>query len=187
MTRKIGIAVMLIAATIGFSAEVLANDAADSAGRTAKMFERMKTLVGEWQGTFEWTGGRTGAGDLRATYALTGAGSVIMEHLQMSGSVPSMSSLYHLDGADLRMTHFCGARNQPRLKASMIGAGAERADFAFVDATGLTKNGYVQAASIQIVDADHVTITFEFGGGPPQLSGTEHIKLERVRPAGASG
>jgi hypothetical protein len=187
MKKEIGIAVMLIAATIGPSAGVFANDAADSAERSARMFEHMKTLVGEWQGTFEWTGGRTGAGDLRATYALTGAGSVIMEHLQMGGSVPSMSSLYHLDGADLRMTHFCAARNQPRLKASRVGAGAERADFALVDATGLTKNGYVQAASIQIVDADHVTITFEFGGGPPQMSGTEHIKLERVRPAAPGG
>ena len=29
-----------------------------------RMFERMKTLTGEWEGTFDWTGGRTGSGTL---------------------------------------------------------------------------------------------------------------------------
>jgi hypothetical protein len=189
MMDRISVAALL-ALTIGLSAPALAGDsdagkADGSAERSARMFERMKTLVGEWQGTYEWTGGRTGSGELRVTYALTGAGSVLMEHLHQGGDVPSMSSLYHLDGADLRMTHFCGARNQPRLKADTIGAGAEQADFSFVDVTGLTKNGYVQAATLRILDADHVDITFKFGGGPPNLSGTELIKLERVRTAAA--
>jgi hypothetical protein len=179
----------LAALAIGLSTPVFGDDldaAADDAERSAQMFERMKTLVGEWRGTYEWTGGRTGTGDLRATYALTGAGSVVMEHLHMGGA-PSMSSLYHLDGADLRLTHFCAARNQPRLKADRIAFDADKAEFAFVDVTGLTKNGYVRTASIEIVDADHVNITFEFGGGPPQLGGTERIKLERVRAARGGG
>jgi hypothetical protein len=191
MTARIGISGVLVALTVGLSAPVFAGDDMDksvaSAERSAKMFERIRALVGEWQGTYEWTGGRTGSGNLRATYALTGAGSVVMEHLLMSDGVPSMSSLYHLDGADLRVTHFCGARNQPRLKADMIGVAAQEVDFGFVDVTGLTSNGYVQRASLQIVDADHINITFEFGGGPPQFSGTESIKLERVRPATATG
>src|SRR5262245_5424025 len=96
MTARIGISGVLVRLAVGLSAPVFAGDDMDksvaSAERSAKMFERIKALVGEWQGTYEWTGGRTGSGNLRATYALTGAGSVVMEHLLMSDGVPSMSS-----------------------------------------------------------------------------------------------
>jgi hypothetical protein len=51
---------------------------------------------------------------------LTGNGSALVESLIMGG-VPTMTTVYHLDEADLRMTHYCGAKNQPRLKAAKAG------------------------------------------------------------------
>ncbi len=145
-----------------------------------RMLTRLRSLEGDWEGTMEWSHGRTGSGTLKASYYVTGVGSAVVENLIM-GDSPTMTSVYHLDGADLRMTHFCGARNQPRLKASKIDEAAGTAEFAFVDITNSSpKAGHVEHFFIHFLDPDHVNLVFTFGGGPG--SGVENIVLKRVRP-----
>src|SRR5438045_8155180 len=101
-----------------------------------KALGQIKALIGNWSGTFQWTGGRNNSGSMNASYYLTGNGSALVENL-MNESTPVMPSVYHLDGRDLRMTHFCGAQNQPRLKARRIDLDHGAIDFEFVDATNL--------------------------------------------------
>jgi hypothetical protein len=151
---------------------------------SARMFERMGRLVGAWEGTLEWSGARTDSGRLRVNYHSTGGGSALVEDLLMTESdVPSMTTVYHLDGADLRMTHYCAAMNQPRLKATRIDDAAGSASFTFVDVTNAsTHPAYVDAFSIHIIDPDHLNLKFEFGGASPKRA-TENIVLQRVKPA----
>ena len=78
----------------------------DNSGEGA--LARLRTLAGEWEGTFTWTGARKDTGAMNATYYLTGNNSAVVENLTMAG-VPTMTSVYHLNGAELRMTHYCGA------------------------------------------------------------------------------
>jgi hypothetical protein len=146
-----------------------------------RMFERLKTLTGEWEGTFEWSGGRTGSGNLRVSYYLTGGGSALVENLVMGG-VPTMTTVYHLDGNELRMTHYCAARNQPRLKAVRFDEPQASAEFTLVDVTGVgPKNpGYVEAFFVRLLDADQLNLRFTFGGGPGR-SGVENILVRRIR------
>src|SRR5215470_20410230 len=80
---------------------------------SSKALDQIKALIGNWSGTFQWTGGRHDSGSMNASYYLTGNGSAVVENL-INESTPVMTSVYHLDGRDLRMTHFCGAQNQPR-------------------------------------------------------------------------
>ena len=147
-----------------------------------RMFERLKTLTGEWEGTFEWSGGRTGSGNLRVTYSLTGGGSALVENLVMGG-VPTMTTVYHLDGSDLRMTHYCAARNQPRLKAVRFDEAQGSAEFALVDVTGVgPKNpGHVQAFFVRLFDPERINLRFTFGGGSTRTA-VENILVRRVRP-----
>jgi hypothetical protein len=154
----------------------------NSAG--VRMFDRMRGLTGAWEGTLEWSGGRTGSGKLRVNYRLTGAGSALVEDLLMTESdIPTMTSVYHLDGADLRMTHYCAAKNQPRLKATSIDDATESATFTFVDVTNASANpSYVDGFSIHIIDSDHLNLKFEFGGASPKRA-TENIFLRRVNAA----
>ena len=102
----------------------------------AAALAQLRGLAGQWEGSFEWTGARTATGKMNATYSETANGSAVVENLTVDG-VPSMMSVYHLDGEDLRMTHYCAAQNQPRLRASQIDIAKGILDFEFVDATNL--------------------------------------------------
>ena len=120
---------------------------------------------------------------MKARYFTTGYGSAVVETL-ISDGVPSMTTVYHADGPDLRMTHYCGARNQPRLKSSKIDLAAGTVEFVFVDATNLSSPDapHVTGLSVLFGDADHVTLTFTFqASGKPAF---ERISLQRVPPSG---
>jgi len=152
----------------------------------ATAFEQFKSLAGDWEGTYEWTGARTAGGSLSATYYLTGNGSALVENLIME-RVPSMTSVYHLDGTDLRMTHYCAAQNQPRLKAGRIDLAQGTIDFAFVDITNLRGPDapHVRGLEMRIIDSNHLMLTFLFQSGNKESR--ERIVLKRVEKASGNG
>jgi hypothetical protein len=139
---------------------------------------RLRSLEGKWSGTYEWTG-RADKGETVATYHVTGNGSAVIEDLAMNGK-PSMTSAYHLDNGDLRMTHYCGAGNQPRLKASAVDLAANRFRFELLDITNLAAPDapHVQGFTLQIVDNDHLVLDFDFTA--KGKSSVEHIVLTRA-------
>lgn len=144
----------------------------------AEAFERLKGLVGEWKGSYEWSGARSGGGEIHATYYLSGYGATLIENLS-DGTEISMTSAYHLDGDSLRMTHFCAAANQPRLRANSTLGDVLR--FEFVDATNLAdpEDGHVHAFELHFKDSDHITLRFTFlqDGGESY----EDVELTRER------
>jgi hypothetical protein len=152
--------------------------AAPAESPAGKMLDRLKTLEGSWEGTLEWSQGRTGTGTLTASYLVTGHSSAVIETLVM-GDAPSMTTVYHLDGGDLRMTHYCAAGNQPRLRASAIDEATRTATFAFVDVTDSAAHpAWVNAFQIRVLDDDHLRLEFTFGGGSGK--GVETILLHRT-------
>lgn len=139
---------------------------------------RLAQLKGHWTGTFAWTGARTDHGVMDATYTTTGNGTAVVETL-LSGDTPMMTTVYHLDGADLRMTHYCAARNQPRLKADSIDLDKGMIDFDFVDATNLASPAapHVHGFAIHFVNDNEIELQFRFtAGGKESL---ERIALKR--------
>ncbi len=146
---------------------------------SSKALGQIKALIGNWSGTFQWTGGRTDRGSMNATYYVTGNGSAVVENLT-NENTPVMTSVYHLDGRDLRMTHFCGAQNQPRLKARRLDLDHGAIDFEFVDATNLRSPDapHVHGLEIRLIDANHLTLTFLFQSG--SVESREEINLKRT-------
>ncbi|MGH9424386.1 MAG: hypothetical protein ACRD3J_30725 [Thermoanaerobaculia bacterium] len=143
-------------------------------------FDWIKALAGQWSGTFHWSGARSDEGSMEATYYLTGNGSAVVENLSIGGQ-PVMTSVYHLNGSELRMTHFCGAGNQPRLKATTIKPDKKIIRFDFVDITNLSTDarlsGHVDGLEMRLVDNNHITLEFSFkGAGKASL---ETINLTR--------
>jgi len=145
----------------------------------ASAFGRLKSLSGEWHGDYEWTGARTDRGSMNISYTLTGYGSALIENISSEGTL-SMTSVYHLDGNDLRMTHFCGAKNQPRLKAKRVDLAHGVIDFDFVDITNAPSLDapHVHGVEIRLIDATHMTLTFLFQSGGRESR--ERIALERL-------
>ena len=89
-----------------------------SAEETARHpgFDRLKSLEGTWTGRSGWDeGADKGAGEVTVIYKVTAAGSAVQETL-FPGTPHEMVTMYHMDGADLMLTHYCAAGNQPRMK-----------------------------------------------------------------------
>lgn len=167
------------AAFIVLSGLALASISRGAPGNAAGALEQLKSLAGDWEGTAEWTGARTSTYPMNAAYYVTGNGSALVENLVAEGA-PVMTSVYHLDGSDLRMTHFCGAQNQPRLKAERIDLAHGVIDFGFVDITNLKTPdaAHVHGMQLHLIDADHISVTFLFQGAGKESR--EQISLKRV-------
>jgi len=175
---KLLLAILAVGSGITLLAQAGRPEAQQGAGAAA--LAQLRGLAGEWEGSLEWTGARTATGKVNATYYETGNGSAVVENLAMDGTVPSMTSVYHLDGADLRMTHYCAAQNQPRLKARQIDVAKGILDFEFVDATNLRSPDapHVYGLEMRLLNADHITLAFLFEGSGKRSK--EFIDLKRV-------
>lgn len=101
---------------------------APGATPATRSFDRLKSLVGAWRGT--WSDGRP----VGLTYRLTAGGTVLVETWVLSPTRESLT-LYHMDKGTLLATHYCPQGNQPRLR--LAGATADRMAFAFKDVTDL--------------------------------------------------
>ncbi len=143
-------------------------------------FARIKTLAGTWKSqTSDEPKADHGKakeeehkGDKSVIYKLTGAGSALVE-TQFPGSDHEMVSVYHLDGEDLRMTHYCAAGNQPRVKLDRVNSKADELIFVFDGGTNLDpqKDMYIHGVKITFHDDGKVTSTWEsYAGGKKAMT-----------------
>jgi len=141
---------------------------------TKAAFARLKTLVGEWQGTGEKK-------SERLSYELIAGGTSLIER-ETADNRPAMITVYHMDGNRLLLTHFCMAGNQPRMEAREFDPATGRLHFDFMDATNLPgkDSGHMHAATLRIADHDHLASTWVYyEGGKPKF--TEDSEFTRVR------
>jgi hypothetical protein len=78
----------------------------------SKDFERMKKLVGVWEGNADMGKGMEA---LRVTYELTSAGNAIVERFA-AGQPHEMVTVYYDFNGQLAMTHYCSLGNQPHME-----------------------------------------------------------------------
>lgn len=113
-------------------------------------FERLKTLVGRWEGT-------SPEGTVVSTFRMTADGSAIMNFL-FPDTPKEMLTVFHPDGANIMATHYCAMHNQPRIVAEPS-SDPKVLSFKFKDVTNLTsaKEGHIEGLVITFTDADHHT------------------------------
>ena len=80
-------------------------------------FERMKGLVGAWEGKVDMGHGME---TLKVTYELTSAGNAILERFA-AGQPHEMVTVYHDRSGKLTMTHYCSLGNQPHMELTNPG------------------------------------------------------------------
>jgi hypothetical protein len=112
-------------------------------------FERFKGLDGSWEGksTKGWTD--------RVAYKSIAGGSCVMQTSFDSHPNEMMATMIHLDGERLLLTHYCMAKNQPRLVATGMSDDGTVVTFSFLDGTNLGPEGRNRG------HMDKVVFTFE--------------------------
>ncbi|HUB01396.1 MAG TPA: hypothetical protein VL983_01875 [Terriglobales bacterium] len=135
-----------------------------------KQFDQLKALEGKWVGK------NSQGQPVEVTYRMTAGGSALMSEIQGHGE--NMVTMFHLDGERLLMTHYCGAGNQPRMKA--IAADAKSISFEFFDGTNIGPGaGHMQQLTITQPDADHHTEAWVFLDHGQNIK--ELFSLERAK------
>ena len=78
----------------------------------SQAFQQMKQLAGNWEGTTDMG---KGPQKIKASYRVTSAGSALVETI-FEGTPNEMVTIYHDDkNRRLRLTHYCGLNNQPKM------------------------------------------------------------------------
>ncbi len=114
-------------------------------------WEKMKSLIGEWDGYTVDNNQKTPA---HVSVRMTGDGSAIM-HLIGSGTPHEMVTMFHMDQSELLATHYCSAHNQPRLRA-VPSSQPGQITFEFKDGTNIRPgDGYMRRLVLSFVDVDH--------------------------------
>jgi hypothetical protein len=137
---------LLVIALIGAAGSARAEEKAAPA--TSPRFEALKKLAGDW---VEVDKDGKPMDKVVSSFRVTSAGSALQETI-FPGTDHEMLTIYHMDGADLVLTHYCVLGNQPRLRAEP-GKELNRFVFKFVSSTNLpSPNDH---------HMDHATFTIE--------------------------
>ena len=128
-------------------------------GAASAAFERLKGLVGEWE--VASSGGKAQKGTTAARYHLTAGGSAVVETIFPGGEM-EMVTVYHRDGDQIMLTHYCHVGNQPRMRTQKVDDGAELV-FGFAGGSNLdaAQDTHMHGLRIRFVDSDHIHSEWE--------------------------
>jgi hypothetical protein len=113
-------------------------------------------------------------------YRVTSGGSAVVETV-FAGSDHEMVTVYHLDGDDLVLTHYCMLGNQPRMKAER-GSDPKKSVFKFAGGTNIKPDSdlHMHEAVFEFIDDDHFTSSWTlYRDGKPAT--VAKIDLRRVK------
>lgn len=147
MFRTISLAALT--ALVVFAPGVHAGEATLSENQAR--FEALKGLAGEWV-----EAGKDGkpTDKLVSRFRVTAAGTAVEETI-MPGTDHEMVTMYHLDGSDLVLTHYCMLGNQPRMKAG-VGKDAKTIDFKLTSCGNLKSenDNHMSQATFHLIGKD---------------------------------
>jgi hypothetical protein len=148
-----------------------------AAGSGAAAFDQLKALIGHWE--TEKTNTEQATFDME----LTAGGTALLEkfHMVQNGKPVEMTTLYYLDGGQLKMTHYCMAGNQPTMRATYAPE-SKTLTFDFESATNMksANDGHMHHAVYTFIDQDHLKTQWTFHKDQ-KPSFTEDVIYVRVK------
>lgn len=143
---------LFMAVPVLFCIFVLSLPPAAAENRTLAGFEKIRSLVGEWEGTLP--DGNT----MRVTYEEINGGVIEERYRSQDPMWWNMSTVYLLDNGRIMMAHYCSWGNHPRMTAVVPDGETDRLDFKFLDMVATQpENGYMENVSFHFQDNDHFT------------------------------
>jgi len=146
-------------------------------GSGAAALETLKALAGDWVEVEPKMGP---AGAVADSYRVTGAGSAVVSTLG-PGTPHEMVSVYHRDGNDLVMTHYCAAQNQPRVRAKTVTGNVVAMEFDGGTNVDPAKDVHIHAVKIELLGPDEIRETWIGwkGGRPEEPPLVLHLKRKK--------
>jgi hypothetical protein len=166
--------IVLVAVCTGTRAADPATKAPTNAG-----LEKLKKMAGTW---VEADKDGKPTDKVVSVVKVTAGGSTVHETL-FPDSPMEMVSVYHLDGSDLVMTHYCMLGNQPRMKADPKSP-ANQIVWKFAGGTNLDpkKDMHMHEGTLTFIDEDHVEMNgVGWVGGKPSEEHCAKMKLVRKK------
>jgi hypothetical protein len=124
----------------------------------AEAFEKLKSLVGHWE---------IDKSNMKATLdiELTSGDTAVLEKIHMveDGKSAEMTTLYYLDGGDVKLTHYCMAGNQPTMRGT-YSPETKTLKFDLVSISNLKSpdDGHMHHATYTFIDNNHFRTTWTF-------------------------
>lgn len=148
------------------SADTAAPEALAGSAMPSAYFGRLReVMTGHWEGRY--TNGTFDAPTewkpVRVEYRLTSNGTALVEDYRYGPTDRiGMTTVYHQDNNDLRLTHYCGASNHPSMIATGIDAASGTVLFDFTGITNLAKPEayHSRQMEVTIVNEDHIRILY---------------------------
>lgn len=122
---------VLVALLALLPASLTASPEAPSKADAEAVFARFQALAGTW------TGKSTKGWESQVTMKPIAAKSAVVSTSFDAHPDETMLTVYHLDGDRLMLTHYCAAKNQPRMVLTSWDPKTGKAVFEFLDATGI--------------------------------------------------
>lgn len=167
---------------LGIAQVVAAEDKVEKApAKTATGIEQLKSLAGEWYAADE-KGNPTEK--LVSVFKVTAAGSAVQETI-FPGSPHEMVTVYHADGKDVVLTHYCAMGNQPKMKLDPKSP-AKQLKFLFAGGSNFdpAKDMHMHEGSITLVDDNHIEWKWQgYMDGKADDGHTVSMKLARKKVA----
>jgi hypothetical protein len=148
---------------------------AGSETKPANAFNRLKTLVGDWDVT------PPDAKPFVSSFRLVSNDTALEETFQNKKD-RQMVTLYTADGDRVALTHYCSIGNQPHMETPAVNSGANEFPFAFVSATNLASadDMHMHQMTLKIEDADHFTETWTMRMNGKEQTETFHFTRKKV-------
>jgi hypothetical protein len=170
--------VLVVVASVAWADQSPSTQPSKPDAKTQAAFENYKKLAGQWRGK------STKGWDELLDIKIIAGGTCVLETSEFAhGKDPqnAMATVYHLDGTNLMLTHYCMAKNQPRLRATQIDETGKNIIFEFLDGTGMASRdvGHMDKVKVRFVDDDHFKSQWTFyAKGKEQWM--EEVTYERV-------
>ena len=115
--------------------------------------DTIKKLVGDW---LELDENGAPTDKVVSSYRVTAGGSAVMD-IEFAGSEHEMLTVYHQDGDDLVLTHYCMLGNQPHMRAEP-GTGPDKLVFNCEGGTNIdcAVDQHMHRGEITLIDEDHI-------------------------------
>lgn len=116
-------------------------------------FDRLKSLEGRWIGR------STKGWEEKSSFTTIAGGSCVVGSSFDAHPDEQMMTMFHMDGDSLMLTHYCVAKNQPRMRATEISDDGKTVLFTYMDATNLKSRdtGHMDKARFRFESPDRFT------------------------------